>query len=180
MTFAEIRAAFDGKMTAIADKIRGYTKKTTVLGLDDMPAAVDAVVDRVVGGLAERSTTEINITDGCAQIGSYAFYYNKKLARVRIDKSRLNGIYYAAFYMNIALEEISTRTVIRIGEYAFKGCSSLKLCDFSRAGRVPSLDDVNAFSGIHKDCIIKVPFHLYDEWINATNWVELADRIVAV
>ena len=180
MTFAEIRVALDAKMKAIADKIRSCTGKTELLGLDDLPAAMDSVVDYTVGGFAGRTATEVNITEGCEAIGAYAFYYNKKLVRVRINKSRLSGIYYASFYMNTSLKEISARTVIRIGDRAFKGCSALSVVDFSRATRVPSLDAVSAFSGVPSTCTIRVPSALYDEWINATNWIELADRIVAV
>lgn len=65
-----------------------------------------------------------------------------------------------------------------IAATAFFFCYALEEMDFSRATKVPTLTDTS-FSGINGNCVIKVPFSLYDTWIAATNWTMYKDNIVA-
>ena len=66
--------------------------------------------------------------------------------------------------------------------------------DFSAASEVPSLDenafklmrgwdgDIPIYGGgeLYNPSVIKVPAALYDEWVEAENWSDYADFIVAV
>ena len=56
----------------------------------------------------------------------------------------------------------------------FNGCSSLVRVDFSRAGAVPTLANVNAFANTNEYYQILVPEGLYNAWISATNWSNAA------
>ena len=62
----------------------------------------------------------------------------------------------------------------------FKNCSSMVYLDFSKYTSVPTLSNSSYITDINSDCKIRVPAALYDEWIVATNWSAVADRIVAV
>lgn len=66
--------------------------------------------------------------------------------------------------------------VTSVGTQSFDGCTELKEVDFSQVEVVPTLSNVNAFT--NTTCSIVVPDALYDEWIVATNWSTLVDRIV--
>lgn len=52
--------------------------------------------------------------------------------------------------------------------------------DFTACTAIPTLVNVNAFTGIPSDCEIRVPASLADEWKAATNWATYADHIVGV
>jgi hypothetical protein len=95
------------------------------------------------------------------------------------------------FNMPSALEEISQAalygctslfrlppfpsTLRTIGANAFFNINP-KEFDFSACAQVPTLNNTNAFSGTSG--AIVVPDNLYDEWVVATNWSTLANRIV--
>lgn len=66
--------------------------------------------------------------------------------------------------------------VTSLAGYVFENCSGLVYVDFSNLMAVPNLENNNAFSGT--SCVIIVPDALYEDWITATNWSSLADRIV--
>lgn len=57
---------------------------------------------------------------------------------------------------------------------------STKLYDFTEHTKVPTLENVNAFTEIPADCEIRVPAVLRDEWAAATNWATYASQIVAM
>lgn len=46
----------------------------------------------------------------------------------------------------------------------------MKTFDFRRSTLVPTLSNVNAFTGTPTVKEIVVPDELYDDWIAATNW----------
>lgn len=68
--------------------------------------------------------------------------------------------------------------VTRVRSQAFYECSSLKLVDFTSLSAVPTLDNVNAFTGVPDDYIILVPDDLYNNWITANNWSSLTSHII--
>lgn len=76
------------------------------------------------------------------------------------------------------------KNISLIQESAFNGTSGAKCYDFTSAMAVPTLSSVSAFTDvwnpIAEDCEIRVPVALYEEWISATNWAELANHIVYV
>lgn len=69
-------------------------------------------------------------------------------------------------------------TVQSIAGGAFSSCSSVAFYDFSYHNAVPTLANVNVFTGIPSDCKIIVPDALYDKWIAATNWSTYASYII--
>lgn len=69
-------------------------------------------------------------------------------------------------------------SVTSIGNEAFYNCYSVAFYDFSHHTSVPTLSNINAFTGILSNCKIIVPDSLYDTWIAATNWSIYADYIV--
>ena len=70
--------------------------------------------------------------------------------------------------------------ITSVGTHSFYGCQGLLEIDFTNCTQVPTLAGQYALNGIRKDCQIKVPASLYEEWINATNWSIFASKIVAV
>lgn len=138
-----------------------------------------------INGLISRSLTNVVIPKGCSKIASYAFYYyNKVLKSVSVESTRLNGIYYCAFFHCDELEEFYIAdkcNIRRFGGRAFDKCPNLKVIDLSgySGADIPVLDSYDAFTSTHKDCVIIVPYHLYSQWKSATNWSAVADIIVS-
>ena len=57
-----------------------------------------------------------------------------------------------------------------IGLNAFNSTKSIEYFDFSNATLIPTLSNSNAFTGINPQTKIIVPFDLYSDWIESTNW----------
>ena len=72
---------------------------------------------------------------------------------------------------------IIPKNVATVENNAFQNCSGMAYYDFSHHTSVPTLANVNAFTGIPFDCKIIVPDALYDKWIAATNWSTYSDYI---
>ena len=71
--------------------------------------------------------------------------------------------------------------VTSVGTHSFYNCQSMKVIDFTKCTQVPTLRGTYAFYNMsNKKYQIKVPSALYDEWISATNWSSVANKIVAV
>ena len=71
------------KLTALANKIRSHTGKTTLLSLDDMATEIDTVAVAMPNALISRAYETLVIPKGCNKISAYAFYYaNNKLKSV--------------------------------------------------------------------------------------------------
>ena len=64
-----------------------------------------------------------------------------------------------------------------IDNYQFTGLPEGIKYDFSRCESVPVLGSLD-FITVGKGTLIYVPLKLYDEWIEATNWSEIAEYIV--
>lgn len=90
------------------------------------------------------------------------------------------SIGYNAFSGSGVKKFVVSKNLTTIQEGTFTNCKKCMVYDFSKHERVPVLGQVYSFNGIPADCRIYVPESLYDEWIIATNWVQYADRIVAV
>lgn len=70
--------------------------------------------------------------------------------------------------------------VTSIVSQAFDNCYSIIEYDFSQLISVPTLANIDAFTGINGICKMKIPSALIDEWKTATNWATYADYMVAV
>ena len=87
----------------------------------------------------------------------------------------------AFYYCNDLTSFTAPATLEKIGIYALYHSTSDATFDFSACLQIPSLSDshVGTGGGMSGNPTIYVPAALYDEWITATNWAELADWIVA-
>lgn len=79
-----------------------------------------------------------------------------------------------------SLTSLSLGDIASIGSYAFSNCTALVTLDLSQCTTVPTCSKTNAFDNVNSELQIKVPAALYDEWIAAEIWSDLADYIVAV
>lgn len=70
------------------------------------------------------------------------------------------------------------KSVTTINNQSFNDCPKIKYYDFTHHESIPTLTNINAFNGIPTDCEIRVPKALEEEWKQATNWCDLADKIV--
>ena len=123
------------------------------------------------------SLTSVVIPQGVTEIGGYAFSSCYSLTSVVIPQG-VTGIYSTTFRDCYSLASIVIpESVTYIGSQAFENCYGMAFYDFSALKAVPSLES-DAFWGMPSDCKILVPFNLYDEWITATNWSDLAASIV--
>lgn len=86
---------------------------------------------------------------------------------------------YSSFglYSADKLEMISVIGSEPIDNYQFTGLPEGIKYDFSRCESVPVLGSLD-FITVGKGTLIYVPLKLYDEWIEATNWSEIAEYIV--
>lgn len=100
------------------------------------------------------------IPNGVTEIFQYSFAESvlyqerKKISRVEVPKS-----------------------VLKIGESAFSGCTELTEIDFSKHTSIPSLGS-SAFYRCTAE--IKVPSSLVANWKSATNWSNYSSQIVGV
>lgn len=119
----------------------------------------------------------VKLPETITTIKQYSFQSCANLSSINLENIRtIDGNTFQSCKL---LEKVVLSNVTSIGLYVFRYCSNLKEVDCSGCTTVPTLS-TGAFDSIHADCQIKVPASLYDEWIAATNWSNLAGKIVAV
>lgn len=122
----------------------------------------------------------LTISDSVTSISSYAFNNCFGLWAIKIPENTTSIAMYT-FYACRTLSSITIpASVTSISKYAFYNCFGVKYYDFTVLEAVPSLGDVNAFTGIAADCEIRVPAALADEWKAATNWMNYESYIIGV
>lgn len=109
----------------------------------------------------------------------YAFQ-NCAISAPPVTKTNTFNMYSYCFSRCANLLSFSFQNGKNFGADYFTGCSSMAYLDFTNHTSVPTLGGVQYVTNINNDCKILVPATLYDEWIAATNWSDVADRIVAV
>lgn len=143
------------------------------------------------------SLTEVVFPMSISSIGISAFQGCTALTKISLGSTKITKIDMSTFKNCISLKSISIPSNIQeISGYAFSGCTSLDSVifsgDVSKIGQgafancesllvllfntrtvIPTLEDVNAIP-FGRIC---VPYSLYDEWINAPVWCDIADRI---
>lgn len=77
---------------------------------------------------------------------------------------------YGLFNMNVPFINIPKDTLLSTKAFS----NNYSIINFSKYTIIPSIDHIPNFM------LIIVPDNLYDEWINATNWADVADRIIKV
>ena len=121
----------------------------------------------------------VTIPNSVINIGNNAFYNCQSLVSVNIPNGVIT-ISVSAFYNCYTITLISMPSgVTSINSSAFSSCFGMAIYDFTKHTSVPTLANVNAFSNIPSDCVIKVPSSLLEEWKAATNWSTYASQIVA-
>ena len=153
-------AFYTTKITRI--RTRGITSIGTVTygnlkGIREL--SLDSAITAIPSGLCQYCDclASITIHGSISSIGANAFLQCRSLVSITIPGSP---------------------TII--GASAFSECSGMKYCDFTACTAIPTLHNVNAFTGIPSDCEIRVPASLVDDWKAATNWATYADHIVGV
>lgn len=122
----------------------------------------------------------VKIADTVSQIHDLCFLDNTTLKSVKFPamlpeiKSHLFAGCKSLDYVKIPA------SVNKVGSRAFDSCDAMSVIDFSEHTAVPTLAGSDAFAFLPKDCEIRVPAALYEEWIAATNWVTFASQIKAV
>ena len=124
------------------------------------------------------SSLEVN---GSIQgLGGYSFYKCFHLSSVELT-GNITSIGSMDFAYTGGIESYKLPgTVTNIAASAFVSNISVMEYDFTSCKAVPTLANVNAFSGINGLCKIKVPASLEAEWKAATNWSTLVSQIVGV
>ena len=109
-------------------------------------------------------------------IYSGAFQNNKNITRVIIPENVAN-IWGSAFRDCTSLTSVIISGSPYIEYAAFMDCRNLKRVDCSKSTIVPTIN-TSVFTNTHSTLQIKVPANIIDEWKNATNWCNYADKIV--
>lgn len=134
-------------------------------------------------------------------ISSEIFYntiINEKLCLYDIDNILYKAFYHKDFstadikvksIQSNAFENCSRLNTVNfvnddltyIGSNAFLNCSLLSLINLSTAywENMPVLEDINAFSNIHSNYVIKVAEKYYNSFIEAPNWSLISDHIIS-
>ena len=122
-----------------------------------------------------QAVTDLVIPDSVTKIGNYLFAYCRTIKSLEIG-SNITSIGVYAFDSCLALETVKMSS----GSFSlglFNGCNA-KTFDFSGCTSVLAVPSpyYPPFTGTST---IYVPADLYDEWIAAEHWSDIADRIVA-
>lgn len=111
--------------------------------------------------------------------GSGELYLNNQLLTNLVIPSSITSIKQFAFDGAVCLQSLTfPKGLISIDYGAFHSCSNIVNYDFTIAQAVPTLADY-AWS-VNSNTKIYVPKNLYNSWINATNWSNYKNYIVAV
>lgn len=116
--------------------------------------------------------------DIISYLAAYGFYENRSLFRVvlptDITKISIRSLGGCRSLSRIKIP----KTVNTLEAECFINTENIHFFDFTYHEAVPTLANVNAFNGIPADCEIRVPKALEEEWKQATNWCDLADKII--
>jgi hypothetical protein len=183
------------KLTTIAEneqKVydKGYNKGYD-LAYGIQVETTKAIIERTIAGV-------YYIPNGIMEIGVGAFQYCRQLTEViipegivSISANAFGNTYLTELVLPMSCTELKSYSLSSMTELitlkagdlkyiannAFSSNAKCTLYDFSKCTQVPTLTNVNAFSGINAEAKIIVPADLYEEWITAPKWVELASYI---
>lgn len=132
-----------------------------------------------IGNSAFYNCGIINITipNSVTEIGSGAFQNCNNLTSVIMSDS-ITSLNYQTFDSCFNLTSIKLSGNLSTIDYsAFNNCFSILDYDFSGCTTIPTLNNINTFTNINKLATIKVPFNLYLDWVEATNWSTYSDYI---
>lgn len=146
------------------------------LGEITLPPSVTSIRQSAFYGC--KRLLNINIPNGVTTIEGSAFYGCECLLNVTLPDT-VNNIGGSCFSGCYSLTNVRfSPNVPTINSYIFASCKSLKEVDFSDYTTIPTLSNTNAFNNIPSTCKFIVPDDLYEDWIVATNWSNLASYII--
>ena len=123
------------------------------------------------------AVTDLVIPESVTKIGSYVFAGLRTIKSLEIG-SNVTSIGVYAFDNCTALETVKMSSG-SFGLGTFNSCNVIKVFDLSGCTSVLRISSPYYPPSIGTSTIY-VPADLYDEWIAAENWCDIADRIVAV
>ena len=136
----------------------------------------------VIGGysiMMLNNLTKLTIPETVKKIDPYGICVNGNIENIKLPDS-LEEIKSNVFYGMGKLKELKFGSGLRsIGDSNFRNNGQIESYDFSASQAVPTLGS-GCFVGNNDTFKIYVPVSLYDEWVAATNWAEVADHIVGV
>ena len=152
---------------------KGCTNLTTV----DIPSWITSIGNQAF--YDNTSLTDIDIPSTVTNIGSFAFRNCVSLEEIELPSS-LTTFGRGAMHTCSALTSIAIPAGVgAIGLQTFYGCSSCVLFDFRAKQSVPTLANVNAFTGTPVDKKIVVPDALFSSWTSASNWSSSTNYIAS-
>lgn len=118
----------------------------------------------------------VTIPNTITEIGAYAFTKSGLTTITFNEGSNLEVIGESAFNQSRLTSIQIPPNVLSIGSLAFFYCGAFKICDCTKCQNIPTLMNVNAFSGTPSDMKIIVADDKYDGFINAdaqtsSNWI---------
>lgn len=144
-----------------------------------IPNSANYIISQITNACANLRNVSLPPTITKTQ-GNYVFYNNRTLVRLVIPNS-FTKITIRQFGLCDNITSFIIPSSISIIEaQAFWGCTRVRYIDFTHHKVVPTLNNVDAFTNIPDDCEIRVPMALLEEWQEATNWCDIADKIVGV
>ena len=170
----------DKTLSDIADAIRAKKGSDETILTENFASEIEALDNKVLKELIQRSITEINIPEGTANIGYCAFYNCRQLKSITIPES-VTIISQSALYGCQALKDIKLpKNLVYIGDLTFANCSSCLTYDFSECAAIPSLGGTGVFNGKNANSKIVVPENLYDDFCRHASWGALQGSLVSI
>lgn len=161
----------NSKLTSIGEYAFSACRSLTSINI---PESVISIGSSAFDGCW--SLASINIPESVTSIEENVFSYCTSLTAINIPES-VTSIGGGAFNFCRSLTSITIPEAVKsIGSFSFQHCISMTHYDFSLHTSVPSLGR-DSFKDISSTCQIRVPSALYDEWIVAEGWVDIADNI---
>ena len=124
------------------------------------------------------SLQSIVIPNSVTSIGINTFMDCSSLQSIVIPNS-VTSIGNSAIHTCHSLQSIVIpNSVTSLGTYSIYALFSIAYIDFSSHTSIPTLSASNSIGNLNSGTKIIVPDDLYDEWIVATNWTGLVNKIV--
>ena len=122
--------------------------------------------------------TSLTLPQGLTTLGRGTFMGCTGLTSIAIPNS-VTSLSIQVFNNCSNLQSVTFGNgITAIGNTAFNNCSRCMLFDFRQATSVPTLNNINVFSGTSASKKIVVPDALYNDWIAASNWSSTTNGIV--